>query len=426
MSKTIFRNGLVMTPTGSVIGDAVVDDGVITAVGPKAGDGIEADRTIDCSEMWIGPGFVDIHTHLREPGQEYKEDIESGSRAAAAGGYTAVVAMPNTVPATDSGHMVRYARDRGREVGLVEVAVAGCVTAGRAGERLAHLDDLWAAGARLFTDDGDVVADAGLLRRAMEYLAQLGGVISQHAIDPGLSRDGHMHEGQVASSLGMRAIPAAAESIVVTRDIELVRLTGCRYHVQHVSAGATLKSIADAKAEGLPVTAEVTPHHLAFTDADVQSTDPVYKMMPPLRTEADRQALIDGLRTGVIDIVATDHAPHADHEKDVPFEEAPNGVLGLEWAAAVVNDIVGLAPVRFFEVMSVGPAEIGGLTDQGRWLQPGDQANIVVFDPARITDVVTSHSKSRNSPYLGRTYEGSVRYTMYAGELTHEASGVPA
>lgn len=376
--------------------------------------------------MWIGPGFVDIHTHLREPGQQYKEDIESGSQAAAAGGYTAMLAMPNTEPPIDSGHLVRYVLDRGRQVGLVDVAVAGCVTAERAGKRLAHLDDLWAAGARVFTDDGDVVADAGLLRRAMEYLAQLGGVLSQHAIDPGLARHGHMHEGAVASALGMYAIPAAAETIVVARDLELVRMTGCSYHVQHLSAAATIPLLAAAKEEGLPVTAEVTPHHLAFTDEEVITTDPVFKMMPPLRAEADRAGLVEGLRSGVIDAVATDHAPHADHEKDVPFEDAPNGVIGLEWAAAVVNEVVGLEPVRFFEAMSVRPAAIARLDGQGQWLRPGGPAHITVFDPAGVTIGERSRSKSRNSPYLGRRYAGAVRYTMYAGELTFQESGVPA
>jgi len=425
VSKTILRNGTVLTIDGPQVADVAVVDGAIEAIGPKLDTGAAGDdvREISCSGTWVGPGFVDMHTHLREPGQEYKEDIESGSRAAAAGGYTAVVAMPNTDPVTDSGHLVRYVTDRGRQVGLVEVAAAGSVTAGRKGERLAHLEDLWAAGARVFTDDGDVVADAGLLRRAMECLTQLGGVLAQHAIDPGLARDGHMHEGAVASSLGMYGIPSVAETVVVARDLELVRLTGCSYHVQHVSAAGTLRLIESAKNEGLPVTAEVTPHHLAFTDEDVITTDPAFKMMPPLRSEPDRQALVAGLRSGVIDVVATDHAPHADHEKDVAFEHAPNGVIGLEWAAAIVHDIVGLQPQRFFETLSLIPARIAQLDDQGKWLEPGGRAHIVVFDPEASTTDTHSRSKSRNSPYLGREYSGAVRYTMYEGRLTHEASG---
>jgi dihydroorotase len=426
MSKTIFRNGTVMTEDGPVTADVAVADGSIVAIGAGLDSGIVGDdaREIECDGLWVGPGFVDIHTHLREPGQQYKEDTESASQAAAAGGYTAVVAMPNTDPVIDSGHIVRYTVERGREVGLVEVAASGCITAGRAGEKLAHLDDLWVAGARMFTDDGDVVADAGLLRRAMEYLAQLGGVVAQHAIDPGLARAGHMHEGPVASKLGMYAIPSAAETVVVARDIELVRLTGCNYHLQHISAAATLDLIAAAKAEGLPVTAEVTPHHLAFTDDDVATTDPAFKVMPPLRSEADRLALVEGLRSGLIDAVATDHAPHADHEKDVPFEHAPTGIIGLQWAAAVVNDRVGLDSVRFYEVMALKPAAIAGLAGQGAWLRADRPANITVFDPYGVTEVQDSRSKSRNAPYFGRRYTGAVKYTMYSGTLTYEESGV--
>lgn len=420
MFETVLRNGTVMTADGPVVADIGINGGRIASIGGA----IEVDentRQIDCTAMWVGPGFVDLHTHLREPGAEHKEDIETGSRAAAAGGYTAVVAMPNTIPATDSPELVRYVATRGREVGLVDVAVAGSVTVGRAGEQLAPLSDLWGAGVRMFSDDGDVVADAGMLRRAMEELARLGAVVSQHAIDPDLAGSGQMHEGEVAAGLALDAIPSVAETVIVARDIELVRLTGCAYHLQHTSAAGTLDLIAQAKAEGLPVTAEVTPHHLAFTEADVASKDPAYKMMPPLRSEADRLALIEGLRSGIIDIVATDHAPHADDEKDVPFEEAPNGVIGIEWAAAVVNTVVALEPVRFFDVMSVKPAAIARLDDQGRWPAAGELANLVVFDPHRLTLVDGTLSKSRNAPYLGRQYSGSVRFTMYGGVVTYEA-----
>ncbi|MCP3977560.1 MAG: dihydroorotase [bacterium] len=425
MPEMILRNGTVMTPGGALVADVAIDSGRIVAVGPDLEAG-EDTRQLDCTGMWIGPGFVDVHTHLREPGAEYKEDIESGSRAAAAGGYTAVVAMPNTQPATDSGDLVRYVIKRGSEAGLVEVAVAGCLTVGRAGQRLVGFDDLWAAGVRMFSDDGDVLADAGLLRTAMDEIAHRGGVVSQHAIDPALAGTGHIHEGAVSEALGVAGIPAAAETVIVARDIELVRLTGCAYHLQHTSAAGTLPLIGRAKADGLPVTAEVTPHHLAFTDADVASQDTSYKMMPPLRTETDRRALIEGLRSGAIDIVATDHAPHADHEKDVPFEQAPNGIIGIEWAAAVVNDIVGLDPIRFFEVMSVAPARLGQFENQGRWLEEGESANIVVFDPNEATVVESSVSKSSNAPYLGRRYDGAVRLTMLAGTLTYDATAAPA
>lgn len=415
MSGYLLRSGLVLTPEGESTADVRVADGKVVDVG----SGLDAaDATvIDCGGAWVGPGFVDLHTHLREPGQEWKEDITSGSEAAAAGGYTAIVAMPNTDPAVDAGHLARFVAERGREVGLVDVIPAGAITEGRQGRRLAHLDDLWAAGVRVFTDDGDCVEDAGVLRRAMEYLADLGGVVSQHAIDPGLARDGHMHEGRVSSRLGMVGIPAEAETTVVARDLALVELTGCRYHVQHLSAAGSIELLAGAKQEGLPVSAEVTPHHLMFDHDAVAATDPAYKMMPPLRTAADREALVEALRLGVIDIVATDHAPHADHEKDVPFEHAPFGVIGLEWAAAVVNTVVGASPRRFFEMMSVRPAEIGQISGHGRWIEPGMTANLTVFDPETKAQIVR-RSRSGNSPFTTLELKGTVRLTMFAGLAT--------
>ena len=262
MNDMVLQGGLVLTPSGSQAADVAISEGKVVAVG----EGLEGEQVLDCRGAWVGPGFVDLHTHLREPGQEWKEDIDSGSAAAAAGGYTAVVAMPNTDPPIDSGHLARYVTDRGRGVGLVEVASAGCVTMSRSGERLAHLDELWDAGVRMFSDDGDVVADAGLMRRALEYAGQRGGVIAQHAVDAGLAAGGYMNEGPVSSRLGMYAIPGAAEDIVIARDLALVELTGARYHVQHVATARGVELIAAAKERGLPVTAEVTPHHLAFDD----------------------------------------------------------------------------------------------------------------------------------------------------------------
>ncbi|MEX1287937.1 MAG: dihydroorotase, partial [Acidimicrobiia bacterium] len=331
MTRLLLTGGDVVGPDGTTTADLLVVDGLIERIGPDLPrDGVDA--TIDCRGAWIGPGLVDLHVHLREPGQEWKEDVATGSDAAAAGGFTAVVAQPNTEPAIDAGHVARHVVARGREVGLVDVAVAGAITLGRRGETLAHLDELWAAGARLFSDDGDTVADAGVLRRAMEYLADRGAVIAQHAEDPGLARGGHMHEGSVSARLGMRGLPAVAEEVVVARDLRLVELTGCRYHVQHVSTAGTVRLVAAAKAAGLPVTAEVAPHHLAFDHGLVEAMDGVAKMYPPLRTPDDRAALAEALVDGTIDAVATDHAPHSANEKDVPFEEAPRGVIGLETA----------------------------------------------------------------------------------------------
>jgi dihydroorotase len=415
------QNAVVVTPDGVLEGrnDVAVVDGLITEIG----QGLDVrGEAIDCDGAWVGPGFVDLHTHLREPGQEWKEDIESGSRAAAAGGYTAIVAMPNTDPPTDAGHLARYVADRGREVGLVQVVPSGCITAGRAGAKLAHLDDLWSAGVRLFTDDGDSVADAGLLRRAMEYLGERGGVVAQHCVDAGLAADGQVHEGEVSSRLGMPGVPREAEEMVIARDLSLVRLTGVRYHVQHLTTAGGVELVAAAKAEGLPVTAEVTPHHLFFDHSYIEETNPLYKMMPPLREQSDLEAVREGLRSGAIDVVATDHAPHADHEKDHPWEEAPFGVTGLEWAAAVVNTVVDLAAEDFFRVMSTRPAQIAGIAGQGR-LEVGAAANVVVFSPSEAAATTGTNSRSSNSPYLGLDLAGAVIHTIFGGQFTFR-SGV--
>jgi len=415
MHDLVIRNGSVLTPDGVVDADLAVDDGIVTAVGTVSADG---HTEIDADGSWVGPGFVDIHTHLREPGQEWKEDVASGSGAAAAGGYTAIVAMPNTEPAIDSGHLAEYVRARGASVSLVDVAPAGCLTMDRAGEHMAHIDELWDAGVRMFTDDGDALADASLLRLVMDYIAQLGGVVSQHAVDPDLSAAGFMHEGHVSSRLGMYGIPGVADDVVIARDIALARLTGARYHVQHLSTAQGVELVAAAKAEGLAVTAEATPHHLMFTESDVATTDPDYKMMPPLRSESDRQALVDGIRSGAIDAVATDHAPHAAIEKEVPFEVAPNGVLGLEWAAAVANMTVGLDQAAFFDRMSIRPASIAMLEGHGHAVATGNDATLVVFDPTSEWTPTSSLSRSRNAPYLGTTLKGRVRATLLRGATT--------
>lgn len=420
MRELILAGGTVLTESGPVTADVRISDGHIAQIG----QGIDGKERIECGGAWVGPGLVDLHVHFREPGQEWKEDITTGSRAAAAGGYTAVVAMPNTDPAVDSGHLARYIKDRGIEVGLVDVFPAGAVTKGRAGTELAHLDELWDAGVRVFSDDGDVVADAGLLRRAMDYLVSRGGVIVQHAVDEGLSRGGHMHEGSVSSALGMYAIPSAADDVILARDIRLVEMTGARYHVQHLSTAGGVELVAAAKGRGLPVTAEVTPHHLAFDHHAAEGTDPSFKMMPPLRTGADREALRRGLADGTIDVVGTDHAPHAAHEKEVPWEEAPNGVLGLEWAAAVVNTFVGLDQAAFYDRLSIAPARIGQIEGHGIFPTEGAPANLTVFDPTIDWVPSTTVSRSANSPYFGRPLRGKVTVAILRGAVTAR-DGVP-
>jgi dihydroorotase len=416
MHDLVLRGGSVLTDRGTRDVDVAITNGRIEGVGSDLGDSAQ---TIDCDGAWVGPGFVDIHTHLREPGHEWKEDIASGTAAAAWGGYTAIVAMPNTDPPIDSGHLARYVSDQARRCGNAEVVSSGCLTLGRAGERMAHLDDLWDAGVRIFTDDGATVANANVLRTAMEYVAQLGGVVSQHAVDADLSATGYMHEGAVSSRLGMYAIPREADNVVIARDIALAKVTGVRYHVQHLSTAQGVALVASAKNEGIDITAEVTPHHLMFDHEDVRSTDSNFKTMPPLREPQDTAALIEGLRSGVIDAVATDHAPHAPTEKDIPFEEAASGVTGLEWAGAVTNGVVALDQAAFFDRMSLAPARIAGFRDHGKPLTAGAIANIVVFDPEVVWVPASTVSKSVNAPYLGRKLKGRVRTTIFNGAITY-------
>ena len=416
MGDIVLAGGLVATPSGMAVADVRLAEAGILAVGP--GLDREGAAVVDCSGCWVGPGLIDPHVHLREPGQEWKEDIESGSRAAAAGGFTAVVAMPNTDPPIDAGHLARFVAERGRQVGLVDVVPAGCVTAGRAGQRLAHLDELWAAGVRVFSDDGDCLADAGLLRRAMEYLGDMGGVVAQHAEDRGLAGSGQLHEGEVSALLGLVGLPAAAEEVVVARDLAVARLTGGRYHVQHASTAGTVALIRAAKQEGLAVTAEVAPHHLTFDHRAVLSTDPAFKMYPPLRRPEDLAALREALIDGTIDMVGTDHAPHAAHEKDVPFEDAPRGIIGLETAVGAVLGAAALGPTDLFARMARAPARLAGLAGRGEALAAGGPATITVVDPAVEWRVERFHSRSANSPWRGRRLKGRARHVLLRGRFT--------
>ncbi len=410
--KYLITGGSVLTASGLDDVDVEFDDGSVTRL--EAGIQADGHEVIDASGSWVGPGFFDLHTHLREPGQEWKEDIASGMAAAIAGGFTAVVAMPNTDPVIDAGHLARQVTRHDP----IRVIASGAITLGQQGVHLAHLDELWAAGVRLFTDDGHTVADAGLLRRAMEYIAQLGGLVAQHAEEPGLCRNGHMHEGSVSSRLGITGLPSAGEEVIVARDLKLVELTGCRYHVQHASTAGTVELIRSAKRAGLPVTAEVTPHHLMLDHREVESMDPVYKMYPPLRSPDDVDALRAGLVDGTLDAVGTDHAPHAAFEKDVTFEEAPRGVVGLETAASVVRAAVDLDQATFFERMAIGPARVLG--EAAGPITIGS-SELVVFDPEAEWTFDRPRSKSANSPWLGQELTGKVTQVFTRSGLVSSA-----
>lgn len=420
----LIRGGLVLTSAGLTISDVLVESGVVEAVSPDVD--MPVDREIDASGCLVGPGLVDIHTHLRDPGQTWKEDLSSGVRAASAGGFTAVVAMPNTEPPVDTSRMVLDISSRASALGSVEVGVAGALTEGRAGAVASDIGALYEAGVRLFTDDGDCVEDARVAEQLMRRIAELpGAVFSQHAERTVLTDGGHMHEGAVSARLAMRGMPSEAESSIVARDLDLVRRTGVTYHCQHVSAAETVDLIRKAKEDALPVTAEVTPHHLSFTDSDVGQLDPNFKMYPPLRSGEDRAALRSGLLDGTIDAVATDHAPHTPEEKSTGFIGAPRGVIGMETAAPVVWDTV-VDPHKFFEVLSINPARIAGMGDQGRVLEPGVPANVVIFDPKATWTPESFFSKSANSPYLGVEMTGRVVATIAKGRVAYDRGQVPA
>lgn len=415
----VIRGGEVLTPAGWIPADVAVEGDRIVTVG---GD-LNGDIDIDASGCWVGPGFVDMHTHLRDPGQTWKEDLESGTRAAAAGGFTAVTAMPNTDPAMDTAQMVETVLGRAADLAVVEVVPSAALTTARSGITPVDVEALYKMGVRLFTDDGDSVADAEVLLEVMRRIAELpGALVAQHAEESTLTTDGHMNSGAMARRLGIGGLPAEAESRVVERDLALAASAGAHYHCQHVSAETTVELVASAKKAGRAVTAEVTPHHLTFEESYLSDLDPDFKMYPPLRSEADRQALLTAVEDGTIDVVATDHAPHLPEEKRAGFTAAPRGVIGLETAASAVWEALGDRD-RLFAVLSQKPARLLGLDDQGRAVSPGTAANLVVFDPSAFWTADTFSSKSSNSPYRGRRMQGKVRSTIYRGTVVHQ-SGV--
>jgi dihydroorotase len=426
--RLVFTGGRVIDPAAGedAVRDVVVAAGVLA--GPGAAEGAER---IDASGLVIAPGLVDLHTHLREPGDEHKETVATGTRAAAVGGYTAVAAMANTSPVADNAAVVQAVRDLATAAGLCDVFPVGAVTRGRSGELLADLGEMAAAGVRMFSDDGSSVPTARLLRNAMTYLRAFGDdlVIAEHAEDASLVEGGHMHEGMRSASLGLAGRPAEAEEIIVARDLALARTTGGRLHLCHLSSARAVELVRRAKAEGVRVTAEVTPHHLTFTDEDLATYDANLKMNPPLRTAEDRAALLEGLVDGTIDAIATDHAPHAVEEKESEFDAAPPGTIGLETALpAVIAEVVApghASLARAIEAMSTAPARILGAADHGGPLEPGRPANLVVFDPdaERVVEAPFS-SKARNSAFLGRRVRGSVVYTVLRGALV-VAAGKP-
>ena len=406
---------------GSALDFAVVD-GRIAAASDAPSD---AER-VDAAGLVALPGLVDLHTHLREPGKEDAETVASGTRAAARGGYTAVFAMPNLTPATDTAEAAQYVAELGRRDGHCEVVPIGAVTKGRDGVELAELGLMAEHGVRVFSDDGACVHDSLIMRRALTYLKPYDGVVAQHAQDPRLAGPSACcHESEVSGRLGLPAWPSVAESVIIARDVQLAEFTGGRYHACHISTAESVDIIRWAKKRGkADITAEVTPHHLLLDTPHVESFDTTYKVNPPLRTNEHIEALREALVDGTIDIVGTDHAPHTQEDKDHPFDVASPGMLGLEEALAVVMELfVSTGRMDWASVvdrMSTAPARIGRLPHQGRPVAVGEPANLVLVDPSRraMVDRARSASKSRNNPYHGLDLPDPVELTMWAGKVT--------
>ena len=415
--RIVLKGGTVVDSRGEQRADVAIEDGHVVEVGAA----LKGTDTVDVAGCVVAPGFVDLHAHLREPGKEEAETIETGSRAGAKGGYTALVAMPNTDPPQDSVAVIDFVREQGKRAGLVDVVPSGCITLGRKGEALAPMAELAAAGVRIFTDDGNGVQDELLMRRAMEYGKGLGITLAQHCEVSSLTKGAVMNECQCCTSLGLPGWPSVAEELMVFRDIELARLTGARVHFLHLSTARSVELVRAAKRDGLPVTAEVTPHHLSLDETRLTTFDTVFKVNPPLRSLNDIAALRAGVLDGTIDALATDHAPHPRRDKELSLDQAPPGMLGLETALGVALGVLKVDLAHLVRVMSINPARIAGIADRhGRDVQPGAPANVVVFDPATTWTVEPDKlaSKSRNTPYAGMTLRGKVRHTMLDGVFT--------
>jgi dihydroorotase len=422
VARVLIRGGRVIDPATNrdEIADVLLEDGCIAAVESNI-DARDAEL-VDATGHWVTPGFIDLHAHLREPGQEYKEDIASGGSAGAAGGFTSICCMANTDPVNDDPAVTEYILDRARNESPVRILPVAAATKGLKGELITEFAALVEAGAVAFSDDGKTIMDSDMQRRVLEYSKMVDRPVSVHAEDLTLVRDGVVNEGPVSTRLGLPGNPAAAETISVARDIHLAEITGGHLHVGHVSTAGAVGLIREARNRGIHVTGEVTPHHLVLTDSETTGYDTNTKMSPPLRSPADVEACVEGLADGTLDAIATDHAPHAVHEKDVEFTEAPPGVLGFETALPVVLELVRsqkLTPSQLVASLTCNPAQVFRL-DAGRLVRgaPGD---IVVFDPERrwTYDPAKGYSKSRNSPWAGQEMQGRVETTLVGGVVVY-------
>jgi dihydroorotase len=424
-ARILLRGGRVVDPSQKLddVRDVLLADGKVAKVA-KSLEAPESARVIDCSGLVVTPGLIDLHVHLREPGGEHKETIRSGARAAAAGGFTAVCAMPNTSPPIDDPATVGFVVAEGRRAGAARVYPTGCISVGQKGERLAEIGDMVAAGAVAVTDDGHPVMDSGLMRLALEYAEGFGIPVADHPEDLGLARGGSMNEGLVSARLGLKGKPNASEDIHIIRDILLAELTGGHIHLQHVSTAFGVEMIRQAKARGVRVTAEATPHHLLLTDEAVEGYRTEAKMNPPLRSGADRAAVTEGFLDGTLDVLATDHAPHHYDEKEQAFDDAPNGIVGIETSLGLMHTHFVLAGkmdlTTLVERMSVAPARAFRLP--GGTLAEGSPADVTVFDPAATWSIDAKRflSKSRNTPFGGWELTGRPVLTVVDGNVVWE------
>lgn len=418
MDKILIKNGHVFSPSNNIDEklDIIIVGDKIVKIGKNISD--NETKVIDASGLTVFPGFIDLHAHLREPGFEYKEDITSGSKAAVAGGFTTVLVMPNTNPPIDSPEAVDYILKRSNEVNLARIYPIGAITKGRSGEELADLKLMAEMGAVAFSDDGDWVANSSVMRRALEYASDVP--IISHAEDKTLSLKGIMNESSLSYELGIKGIPSEAEEIAIARDVLLAKLTRGRLHVAHISSKGSIEIIAQAKSRNLRVTAEVTPHHLLFTEEELKSYDPIFKVNPPLRTEEDREALLEALKNGIIDCVATDHAPHASFEKEFDLNQAPFGILELEVAFSslythlVLKNELDLGTL--VTAMSYKPATIFGFNGMGE-IREGFLADMSIWDLNEKWVVKDLKSKSKNTPFWGKELYGKIKYTIVGGKL---------